>query len=307
VTVVPLEGRESLALEGAAGRLPAKKRLLYEDVIDLVEQLIVQRELKPGDLLPTQAELSELASVSLITVRRALEELERVGRVRRHQGLGTFVAGPRIVASPVRPGSLLGTMNHVEEKSDRITTVVVGLGAGHPSSDIAAALQIPQSAEVWELTRRRLLDKRPLILETAVIPVALAPDLDAHKKSLSGSLYELLASQYGLIDAYEEQLLEVVAPSAAERRALRLTSRSQVVRLRGRSIDPRGVVFDCFEQLYPAADFIFSIAGTTSRQLVEGSDMRDWTVSLHPQRVRTRKRAQVRGVTKTAGSGRSRR
>jgi len=34
-----------------------------------------------------------MAGVSLITVRRALAELEREGRVHSHQGVGTFVAG----------------------------------------------------------------------------------------------------------------------------------------------------------------------------------------------------------------------
>src|SRR2546430_5650049 len=61
-------------------------------------------------MLPTHAELAELTGVSLITVRRALDELERAGKVRRHQGLGTFLARPRIVTEPTRAGSLLGTL-----------------------------------------------------------------------------------------------------------------------------------------------------------------------------------------------------
>ena len=48
-----------------------------------------------------------MAGVSLITVRRALEELERDGRVAGHQGVGTFVARPRIVTEPARRGGLL--------------------------------------------------------------------------------------------------------------------------------------------------------------------------------------------------------
>src|SRR5262245_9268039 len=81
--------------------------LLYEQVVALVEQLISERGLVPGDLLPSYTELAGQAGVSLITVRRALDELERTGRVRRHQGLGTFVARPRSLSDPGKAGSLL--------------------------------------------------------------------------------------------------------------------------------------------------------------------------------------------------------
>src|ERR1700683_4586061 len=70
--------------------------LLYEQVVDYVEKLISERGLAPGDLLPSYAELAELTGVSLITVRRALEELERAGKVRRHQGLGTVLGRPGV-------------------------------------------------------------------------------------------------------------------------------------------------------------------------------------------------------------------
>src|SRR5215472_16192994 len=84
--------------------------LLYEQVVSYVEQLVAERGLAPGDMLPTHAELAELTGVSLITVRRALDELERAGKVRRHQGLGTFLARPRILTEPARAGSLLATL-----------------------------------------------------------------------------------------------------------------------------------------------------------------------------------------------------
>jgi len=76
---------------GPPGR--AGSGLLYEQVVSYIEQLVAERGLAPGDMLPTHAELAELTGVSLITVRRALDELERAGKVRRHQGLGTFLAG----------------------------------------------------------------------------------------------------------------------------------------------------------------------------------------------------------------------
>src|ERR1700723_1311611 len=90
--------------------------LLYERVVAYVEDLVTERGLVPGDLLPTYADLAASVGVSLITVRRALDELERAGKVRRHQGLGTFLARPRIIADPGRAGSLLGTLDQDEAR-----------------------------------------------------------------------------------------------------------------------------------------------------------------------------------------------
>jgi len=71
---------------------PEPKKLRYQEMIEFIERLVAQSRLEPGDLLPTQAELASMAGVSLITVRRALEELERARRMRRHQGVGTYLA-----------------------------------------------------------------------------------------------------------------------------------------------------------------------------------------------------------------------
>jgi len=87
-----------------------RSKLRYQKVMDLVEGLIAERGLAPGSMLPTQRELAEMSGVSLITVRRALDELQREGRVAGHQGVGTFVARPRLISEPARSGGLLGTL-----------------------------------------------------------------------------------------------------------------------------------------------------------------------------------------------------
>jgi GntR family transcriptional regulator len=246
-------------------------------VVALVEKLIADNGLAPGDVLPSYAELADQAGVSLITVRRAIDELERAGRVYRHQGLGTFVAGPRIVAEPTKSGSLLQTLAK-DDAATALQTRVLDLNQGQPSDDLRQALGLESGQPVWSLRRLRLLDGRPAVLETSIIPVALAPGLGAMTDRLHGSLYDLLASEYGLADAYEEQYLEVVTPTGEEARLLELSARSRVVRIRGLSTDDSGQPFDCFEQLYPASQFAFASSGSTSRQLVPAQGRRDWAV-----------------------------
>jgi DNA-binding GntR family transcriptional regulator len=254
--------------------------LLYKQVVAYVEQLVSERGLVPGDLLPTHAELAALTGVSLITVRRALDELERAGKVRRHQGLGTFLARPRIVTEPGRAGGLLGTLaaDGTGRRAKRLDTRILAMRRGLPSADVARALRMWPDSQVWQLRRQRRLDGEPAVVETSIIPTALAPGLDRLVDGLGGSLYDLLGREYGLEDEYEEQYLEVITPTQEERRLLSIPPRTQVVRIRGLSMDKAGTPFDCFEQVYPAAEFAFAVSGSTSRHLLPTPGVQDWDV-----------------------------
>jgi GntR family transcriptional regulator len=65
---------------------------LYQQIVDGIKREISEGRLAPGSPLPSFRTLAEDLLVSLITVKRAYEELEREGIIYRRQGLGTFVA-----------------------------------------------------------------------------------------------------------------------------------------------------------------------------------------------------------------------
>jgi DNA-binding GntR family transcriptional regulator len=262
---------------------PPRPRLRYRQVIDLIEELIVSQELQPGSLLPTHRELAERAGVSLITVRRALDELAHTGRVTAHQGVGTFVARTRIVSEPMRSGSLLATLAE-QGSAPNVQTRVLDVRLAVPRPTVAQALGLGAGALVWQIVRLRLLDEQPLVIEQALIPQTLAPDLGRRRDELAGSLYDLLARDHALVDDHEEQYLEVLAAGARERRLLNLAAKANVVRLRGVSFTVGALPFDCFEQVYPADEFVFYISGQTARRLFRPADLRDWGVS--PVRIR---------------------
>jgi DNA-binding GntR family transcriptional regulator len=253
------------------------RKLRYEQVMELVEKLIAERGLRPGDRIPTNNELARSAHVSLISVRRALDELERAGRIERHQGVGTFVAGERIVSDPAMAGSLLATLTG-RQALDAIETLTLEIVAGMPSPTIARALNIASTEKVWRISRLRVIRRRPMILEQAVIPVHLAPTLDEVTLRRGGSLYRFLEDRHGLRDAYEEQHLMVTQPTGDERKLLELGPGQHVVRIRGVSFSQRGDPFDCFQQVYSAAHFAFYLSGQTDRHVIQRSDVLDWEV-----------------------------
>ncbi len=71
---------------------PAAPGPLYEQVVAAVKREVAAGRLKPGEALPSLRVLAADLMVSLITVKRAYEELERDGVIYLRQGLGAFVA-----------------------------------------------------------------------------------------------------------------------------------------------------------------------------------------------------------------------
>lgn len=65
--------------------------LLYEKILQYLKQKINNKELLPGDRLPTEMELAQEFGVSRITSKRALEELRTQGLIYRVRGRGSFV------------------------------------------------------------------------------------------------------------------------------------------------------------------------------------------------------------------------
>jgi GntR family transcriptional regulator len=71
---------------------PAVDGTLYQQIVDRLKREVSAGRLQPGMPLPSFRQLAEDLLVSVITVKRAYEELEREGIIFRRQGLGTFVA-----------------------------------------------------------------------------------------------------------------------------------------------------------------------------------------------------------------------
>ena len=69
---------------------------LYQQIVDGLKREVSEGRLRPGQPLPSFRQLAEDLLVSVITVKRAYEELERDGIIYRRQGLGTFVSNTAV-------------------------------------------------------------------------------------------------------------------------------------------------------------------------------------------------------------------
>jgi GntR family transcriptional regulator len=174
-------------------------------------------------------ELARRQGCSLITVRHALAELAREGRVKRVPGRGTFVQAPPIERDLATIRSFTEEMHR--RGWDHETRLI---GAREESADLAVAeaLRLPIGAPVLHLERVRLAAGAPLLLEHVYLSKdryegILAEDLER------SSLYELLASRFGIQLIRAHETIEPVLPSRRDARLLGQSSRQPALLLEG--------------------------------------------------------------------------
>jgi GntR family transcriptional regulator len=195
--------------EGSAS-LRAGPVTLHHQIYRHLREAIDDGRLKPGDRLPGERELCEVYGCSLITIRRALEELTRERRLVRMRGRGTFVTEPPLERNLQMLGSFSEEMR---ERGLEPGTRMLGARQAPAPAAVATALDLEAGARCLVLDRLRLADGQPVMLEEVHLPAARFPDLLSADLE-HDSLYELMANRYGTRMEYAQETVEAVSLDA---------------------------------------------------------------------------------------------
>ena len=170
-------------------RLSANGTLLHRQLFVLLRQQIQSGRLRTGEQLPTQDALCREFSVSRITVRRALADLQAEGWIRNEQGVGAFVTADA-QAAPKAPA--VGFVGELQRVLAETTVKVVSIAPQRCPSQVAAALGLGESGEGLHVIRIRSRGRVPVMYLDAWIPPRFAADV-SEKALRSKPLYELIA------------------------------------------------------------------------------------------------------------------
>ena len=195
---------------------------LHHQVFRDLSAALDGNEWTPGDRMPTERDLAARYGCSLITVRHALGELVRQGRIERTRGRGTFVVQPRI------DRDIAGSMSFAEEMQRRGLDPATRLITGRiePAGNVVAGLLgLDADAPVAYLERVRLGGGEPLILEQARLPAERFPGLLAFDFE-HRSLYDILGERYGTRIVRARESVEPVSLHAREAKLLGVVTRS---------------------------------------------------------------------------------
>lgn len=189
---------------------------MYFRIQQTILEQIQQGTLKPGQQLPTEAELAQQYQVSRITAKRALDELVRQGRAFRQQGRGTFVAKQRI-----RDISGFGSFSaDIKARGMLPGSKILKFEEVTPNAEVRERLHLSENEHVYLLKRLRLANNEPVAVETAHLPYRRFPDLFS-KVQNDKSLYTALAENYQSVPTWADA--EIEARSATKEEAALLS------------------------------------------------------------------------------------
>lgn len=178
---------------------------LYEQLAQAVRQAIESGALPPGAVLPAEPQLALLLGVSRQTVHQALASLARRGQLTRRRGVGTFVAEPAI-EQPL--SGLYSFLRTLTAQGHLPGTRLLG---ARLTVDAVASPLLGGSAEVliFEISRLRLVDGAPFVVETIFLP-ASCQDCLAPAALSEATVYDQLAAACGItVTAADETLRPV--------------------------------------------------------------------------------------------------
>ncbi|WP_136656561.1 GntR family transcriptional regulator [Nitratireductor sp. XY-223] len=160
---------------------------LYLRLRNQVERAISDGLLSDGDALPSERDIADLADVSRVTVRKAVQDLVKDGVLVQRHGSGTFVSRP--AARVEQPLSRLTSFT--EDMSRRgwdARSEWLQRGVFVPSPEEMVTLGLAPGDEVVRIDRLRIADDRPLAIERASISTQMLPDPDEVETSLYAAL-----------------------------------------------------------------------------------------------------------------------
>ncbi len=161
---------------------------LYQQLVETIKQQIRDGELKEGDKLMTEFELSDAYKISRITVRKAIEILVNDGYVIKKQGIGTFVAAKKLNRVMDRTISF----TEICEYDGKVaSTDVLAMEWVKASILVSQQLQISEGDRVLRMMRLRKSDGVPVMLEESFFSSRYAYLMS---EDLRGSMYEILRS-----------------------------------------------------------------------------------------------------------------
>lgn len=198
---------------------------MYFQIQAQLLKMIQSGQLRPGDALPSEDELSRTCGVSRMTARHALQSLKNQGFATRHKGQGTFVSQPRLEKDITH---LSGFTAEMRALGLRPGSRILSAETVPAPVEVASRLHVEVGAPMFNLRRLRLADGLPVAVEEVWLSRVQFPGVDKIDFA-SSSLYQTLRERYGIRVSRADEVLEARAVSRHEAELLEVPRRSSVL------------------------------------------------------------------------------
>ncbi|SNY90206.1 GntR family transcriptional regulator [Cohaesibacter sp. ES.047] len=229
---------------------------IYRQIATSLEADITSGKLKEGDKLPSERVLAEQFGISRMTARQAMRELTAKGILVTRTGHGTFVGQPQIQQTLT---TLTGFSEQMEPLGYELSSIVISSSLSQADNACAAALKLTQTAQVHRLVRVRLVDGKPLAIETTEVRADVAPGLLDKADFSHESLYSILRASFDIVPTTAEQVLEAAQASPDVARTLQIKAGEALLKLTRLTFDAQGEPFEYVRSFYRGDSFAMKV------------------------------------------------
>jgi len=224
-----------------------------EEAVELIECLIRRMDLQPYERLPSERELCQMWSINRSTLRNAIRRLTEEGRLYSVKGSGTFVAPPKLERN-LQDGK--STTEAVRGAGYLLQTRLLNIELFRCKEYIAHCLQLPVGSKVFYLSRLRIMDGVPYMIESSYINHELCPGIEEYDFA-DESLYRVL-SYYDIYPTQGEETIGITYASEEEAKHLQLCEGDYLFSLSGLSKTPEGKPIEYFKSIIRSDKVRFS-------------------------------------------------
>jgi len=222
---------------------------LYAQVKERLLARILDGSYPAHAQLPAESELSNIFGVSRITVRQALNDLQKEGVIFKIPGKGTFVSKPKAFQQLTQLegfGEAMGRMGY--EIYNQVTSHKTIAAPAH----VAQRLGLAAGADVAEIKRVRHLNREPVSLEVTYLPADIGERL-LREELASRDIFLILENDYGIALGRADLQVDAMLADDTLAHALRVEQGSAVLRIERLTHRADGAPLD-FEYLYFRGD-----------------------------------------------------
>lgn len=173
----------------------------------------MEKGLQQNDKLPPERAMCEMWGINRATLRSAIARLVAEGRLYTREGSAIRLS--RRVERTLQ--DLQGFQEYALTHGMTPESRLLSSSLVKCDKQLAKRFDISEDDMLYRIVRLRILDKTPVLLETAYIPQSLAPGLDENDL-VNGSLFSVLKNQYGLEleNGWEKTSITYATPEEAE-------------------------------------------------------------------------------------------
>jgi GntR family transcriptional regulator len=230
----------------------SRPRARHAEVAEALRWQIEQREILPGDLLPSEGDLCVTFRVSRSVIRQALATLQAEGLVKKSIGRGTTVlVRPELHRDP---RWLAGLSAQMAGLGSRVATKVLSFGM----EDVPTHVRGLPGSRALRIERLRFVDGEPTAFIRTWLTSELRPAI-SRKLLMNGSLHDQLRTRAGVIVSGERRQIRAISARAPIDGLLEVAAGAPLLLLEGESRDQHGRVVEAFSTWHRSDKVAFDV------------------------------------------------